>query len=81
MPIIIKAKGNENSSDLIRKFKKVMAATDIVQKVKDRTYHVKPSQQKKLKKDEKRRAKKRLRSLKKMKNISPERLARVAKSI
>ncbi len=81
MPIIIKAKGNESSSDLIRKFKKVMAATDVVQKVKDRAYHVKPSQQKKLKKDEKRRAKKRLRSLKKMKNISPERLARVAKSI
>ncbi len=81
MPIIIKAKANDSTSDLIRKFKKVTASTDIVQKVRDRAFHVKPSQVKKLRKDEKRRAQKRLRSLKKQKNITAERLERVAKSI
>lgn len=80
MPIIVKAKGNDSTSDVIRKFKKTVAATDIVQKVKDRSFFQKPSQVKKVKKDEKRRSKKRLQSLKKMKNVSSERLDRLRAS-
>lgn len=81
LPIIIKAKGNDSTSDVIRKFKKVVAATDIVTKVKDRAFFKKPSQVNQEKKKELRRAKKRLRSLKRMKNISPESIARLTKSM
>ena len=36
MPIIIKARGDDHTGDLIKKFKKIIAATDIIQIVKDR---------------------------------------------
>ena len=81
MPIIVKAKGNDSTSDVIRKFKKVVSATDIVNRVKDRAYFKKPSQVLQEKKKALRRAKKRLRSLKRMKNISPESLERLVQSM
>lgn len=68
LPIIVKAKNNQNPTDVIRQFKKVVAATDIVQKTKDRRYFVKPSQLMAIKKEEKKKQKKRHRSQKRMKN-------------
>ncbi len=77
MPIIIRAQGNDSTSDLIKKFKKVTVATDIVQIVKDRRYYQKPSKVKAVKNTEMRRLKKRARSLKRLKNISPQVLTRI----
>ncbi len=77
MPIIVKAKKTESTNDLIRKFKKMTAAADIVQIVKDRRYFQKPSRIKSVKTSEMRRLEKRARSLKRMKNISPQVLAKI----
>ncbi len=71
MPIVIKSQKGDSTRDLIRQFKKATAATDIVNKVKDRRYYVKPSEQMNILKSQKRRLKKKIRSLKKMKNVSP----------
>jgi ribosomal protein S21 len=43
LPIIIKANPKSNTNSLIRDFKKVIAVTDIVQRVRDRRYFQKPS--------------------------------------
>ncbi len=77
MPIIIKAQGNDTTGDLIKKFKKITIATDIVQKVKDRRYYQKPSKVKAIRLTEMRRLKKRARALKHMKNVSPQVLTRI----
>jgi len=71
MPIIIKAQKGDSTRDLIRQFKKATAATDIVNKVKDRRFYVKRAQEMNVLKSQKRRLKNKIRSLKKMKNISP----------
>lgn len=76
MPIVIKAKKNQSTNDVIRQFKKAASATDIVQKAKDRRYFIKPSQVKAQAYNELRRIKKRYRSLKKMKNVAEETLIR-----
>lgn len=81
MPIIVKAQGNDTTGDLIKKFKKITIATDVVQKAKDRRYYQKPSKIKAVKKIEISRLKKRVRSLKKMKNISPQILTRIQERI
>lgn len=81
MPIVVKAKQNDSTSDLIRKFKKITSAIDIVNKVRDRAFHKKPSQLKTERGNEKRRIRKRLRSLKKMKNISPKAIERLSQKI
>ncbi len=77
MPIIIKAQNNDSTGDLIKKFKKISVATDIVQIVKDRRYYQKPSKLKAVRNTEMRRLKKRARSLKRLKNISPQVMARI----
>jgi ribosomal protein S21 len=77
MPIIIKAKAGDSTYDLIKKFKKAVASSDIVQKAKDRRFFQKPSALRTIIKTEKRRLSKRARSLKKMKNISAEALQRI----
>lgn len=69
MPIVIKAKTNQSSNDVIRQFKKAVSATDIVQRVRDRRYFIKPSQIRAVKKQEIAKQKKRRRSLKRMKNV------------
>jgi len=71
LPIIIKAKKNDSTNDLIKKFKKVTISSNIVQDAKDRRYHQKPSKQKAIKVAQRGRLRKRMKSLKKMKNISP----------
>lgn len=77
LPIVIRAKKNQSTSDLIRQFKKAVAATGVVQIVKDRRYFQKPSKIKSLKTAEHSRLKKRAHSLKKTKNISPIAIAKI----
>ena len=77
MAIIIKAQGSDNTNDVIKKFKKAIATTDIVQKAKDRRYFKKPSQVRAAKKIEMSRLRKRSRALKRTKNISPAALQRI----
>jgi len=81
LPIIIRAQNNDSTSDLIKKFKKISIATDIVQIVKDRRYYQKPSKIKAVRNTELRRLKKRARSLKKLKNISPQVMTRIAERL
>jgi ribosomal protein S21 len=81
MPIIVKAQGNDSTLDVIKKFKKAAAQSDIVQKTKDRRYYTKPSQQRAVKKTEMRRLRKRARNLKRMKNVSPLSLQRIAERL
>ena len=81
MPIIIKAVGNDSTFDVIKKFKKAAAATDIVTKARDRRYFQKPSLKRTIKKTEVRRLRKRARALKRMKNISPLVLQRIGEKL
>ncbi len=80
MPIILKARNDDHTSDLIKKFKKIMAATDIIQIVKDRKYYQKPSEVRTIRMNEIRRSQRRKRAVKKMKNVPlprpPRRLMR-----
>ena len=77
MPIIIKAKKNQSTSDIIRQFKKVVAGAGVVQVAKDRRFFQKPSRIKASKVAERSRLKRRARSLKKMKNISPVAISKI----
>jgi ribosomal protein S21 len=77
MPIIVKAQGNEGTQDVIRKFKKATINSGIVDRAKARKYFISPSQERAVKKTEKRRLVKRARSLKKMKNVSPTVMQRI----
>ena len=81
LPIIIKAQANDSTSDVIKRFKKASIATDIVQIVKDRRYYRKPSRLRAVHTIEMIRLRKRARSLKKLKNISPQVLARIAERL
>ena len=69
MPIIIKAQSDDHTGDMIKKFKKATVSSGIVERAKDRKFYKKPAQERAIKKTERRRLKKRARSLKKMKNI------------
>lgn len=69
MPIIVKAKKGDSASNLIRKFKKLVSASEIVQKTRDRRYFKKPSTLKAERLSEKRHLRKKLKTLKKMKNV------------
>lgn len=71
MPIIIKAKKNQSTGDVLRQFKKAVANAGVVQIAKDRRYFAKPSRIKAAATAEHSRLKRRARSLKKTKNISP----------
>ncbi len=81
MPVIIKANKNDSTNDIIKRFKKVVAANKIVQIVKDRRYYKKPSRRKSEKIAELHRLKKRLRKLKRMKNISQATLKKIVEKI
>ena len=72
MSIIVKNRGNEPVNDLIKRFKKISVAMDVQTQVKERQYHLRPSQVRKNNKNDNRRLRRRLRGLKKMKNISPD---------
>ncbi|MBQ6154837.1 30S ribosomal protein S21 [bacterium] len=77
MTIVVKNRGNESVGDMIKRFKKISVAMDIQTLVKDRQYHLKPSQVRKNYNNDNRRLRRRLRGLKKMKNISPDIIARM----
>lgn len=77
LPIIIKAKKNQSTSDVIRQFKKAVAGAGVVQVAKDRRFFQKPSRIKASKVAERSRLKRRARSLKKMKNISPVAISKI----
>lgn len=81
MPIIIKAQKGDSSGSLVRKFKKAVSAMDIVQRARDRRYHKKPSTLKAERLSEKRHLRKRLKTLKRMKNVSPQSLDRLREKI
>jgi ribosomal protein S21 len=81
MPIVIKATGSDSTSDVIRKFKKAAAATNIVQNTRDRRYFQKPSKIRAQKKIEKTRLRRKSRSLKQMKNIGPDVIDRIRERI
>lgn len=77
MPIIVRASKTDSTNDIIRKFKKRAAASDVVQITKDRRYFQKPSKKRAIKHAETSRLRKRARSLKKMKNVSSIALSRI----
>lgn len=72
MPIVVTATNKDSSGDVIKKFKKATAFTNIVQIAKDRRYFVNDSQLRATKRIQMARLRKRLRSLKKTKNIPPQ---------
>lgn len=77
MPIVIKAQGSDTTGDVIKKFKKAAASSNVVIIAKDRAFFQKPSRKRAVKKIERKRLQRRARSLKKMKNISPASLERL----
>ncbi len=81
MPIVIKPHGSDSVGDLIRRFKKAVAITDIVQKAKDRAVYQKPSRIRATKTIAHNRLQKRARTLKRMKNISPQVLQRISERL
>lgn len=61
MPIVIKAKKNDNTGDVIKKFKKIVAIAEVLEKAKNREFHFKPSAIKNIKMNEQKRQKRRMR--------------------
>lgn len=81
MPIVIKARAKDTTHDVIKRFKKVITRIDIVQKAKDGRFFQKPSKLRAVKKIELKRLGKRLRKLKRMKNIPASSLERLAQRL
>jgi ribosomal protein S21 len=81
MPVIIKKTKKDSAASLMRKFKKITTYMNIVQDARDKRYYKKPSTIKAEKNSEKRHLKKKLKTLKKMKNISPQSLERLRDKI
>lgn len=81
MPVVVVATAKDSTGDVIKKFKKATAFANTVQIAKDRRYFTKPSQLRAAKKIEKARLGKRLRSLKRMKNISPTVIQRLTERL
>lgn len=61
MPIVVKAKKNDNTSDVIKKFKKIVSSAEVLEKAKNREFHFKPSAIKNIKMNEFKRQKRRMR--------------------
>lgn len=81
MPIIIKSSQSDSAGDMIKKFKRALASTDIVQNAKDRRYFQKPSQVRAQKKIKVNRLRRRVRTLKKVKNITSATIAKIEERI
>lgn len=82
MPIVIKKTGKSDSTrDLIRRFKKTTSAIDLVDRVRDRQYHVTEAQKRKEIRDSHRRLRKKIRQLKQMKNIPPRVIERLTERL
>lgn len=61
MPIVVRAKKNDNTGDVIKKFKKIVAVAEVLENAKNREFHFKPSAIKNIKYNEKKRVKRRTR--------------------
>jgi len=59
MPIVIRAKKNDSTSDVIKKFKKFVASANVLEIAKDREFYFKPSAVKNIKNNELKRQKQR----------------------
>lgn len=81
LPIIVKAKKNSSTSDLIKKFKKMVAASNVVQNAKDRRYFKKPSRVKADNTASHNRLRKRMHSLKRMKNTPEQVIERITQRL
>lgn len=60
MPIVVKAQPNDNTDQVIRKFKKLVLQEQLLTKLKDKAHYKKPAIKKKEKLNELRRRRKRL---------------------
>ncbi|MCL2110169.1 bS21 family ribosomal protein [Microgenomates group bacterium] len=81
MAIVIKARPGDSTGDLVKRFKKAVTSSNMLVKVKDRQFHQRPSQARKMAGNDMRRLARRLRGLKKMKNIDPEIISRMTDKI
>ena len=77
MAIIVKSTGSDSLGDLVRRFKRQTAIADVAQKARDRQYFQKESRVRSVKKMQHNRLRRRVRSLKRMKNISPATIQRL----
>jgi ribosomal protein S21 len=78
MPIVITATQKDNTHDLIKQFKRATALADIVQVAKDKRYFQKPAKIRADKRIQVKRLQKRLRSLKRTKNIPAAVISRLS---
>jgi len=69
MPIVITANQKDSTHDLIKQFKRATGLANIVQIAKDKRYFQKPAKLRADKKIQVKRLQKRLRSLKRTKNV------------
>jgi len=74
MPIVVKARSNDSTNDVIRKFKRATSSAGVVPKARNRRYYTKPSQERAQKKIQRKRLLRVARRLKKRKNVSKEAL-------
>lgn len=81
VPIVVKAKKNSSIGDLIKKFKKMVATSNVVQKAKDRRYFKKPSKVKAETTAQMSRLRKRMHSLKRSKNTSSEVIEKITQRL
>jgi len=77
MPIVIRAKQNDSTNDVIKRFKRAVTQVDIVQKAKDAAFFISKSSVRASKRMDMNRLRRRARSLKKMKNVSELALQRI----
>lgn len=61
MPIVVRAKKSDNTGDVIKKFKKIVAIAEVLENAKNREFHFKPSAIKNIQYNEKKRQKRRMR--------------------
>lgn len=81
MPVVITSSGKDSTHDLIKRFKKATAAAGIVQQAKDKRFHIKKAKIRAEKKIQTNRLKRRVRSLKRMKNVPSSVITRLTERI
>ncbi|PIY80211.1 MAG: hypothetical protein COY80_04255 [Candidatus Pacebacteria bacterium CG_4_10_14_0_8_um_filter_42_14] len=77
MPIVIRAKQNDSTNDVIKRFKRAVTQVDIVQKAKDAAFFISKASMRASKRMDMNRLRRRARSLKRMKNVSELSLQRI----
>lgn len=59
MPVVVKAKKNDSTADVIKKFKKLVMVADVLEIARAREFYFKPSAQKNIRYNELKRQRKR----------------------